>query len=384
MLKEHFTAIWTYPWDLLDEGLDVSLGRIAEAGLKGISLAVSYHAGRLLLPHNPKQRIRYLEDGAIYFRPQGAYFRGLAIQPRISQLAGDTDPLAEICSAAQRHGLEVVAWTVCMHNSHQGERHPDMVMRNAFGDSDFFALCPSHPEVQAYLEALLQALSVYPVRTLQLESYGFMGFRHRYHHEKLNMDLGPLGEYLMGLCFCPACQRIANEQGLDLAAAQGVARGYLEDALEGRVAGPDGVSGEALARELPALLPYLKMRERIEIDLVLRLGRAGIKPLQLLGIRLGMVKELAPHIAEVTESAYYLAPEEVRQATAEARQLVGPDVTLGIGIEACPHLSPDRENLVAKVAAAQEAGADNPYFYNYGLMPLSSLGWLRQALAGGR
>jgi len=63
-----------------------------------------------------------------------------------------------------------------------------------------------------------------------------------------------------------------------------------------------------------------------------------------------------------------------------ARAAVGPDVRLAIGLEATPHLSPSAENLAAKVRAAWEAGAEGLYFYNYGLMPLRSLGWLAQAL----
>jgi hypothetical protein len=53
---------------------------------------------------------------------------------------------------------------------------------------------------------------------------------------------------------------------------------------------------------------------------------------------------------------------------------------LGIGIDAAPHLSPTAENLSAKVREAWAHGADELYFYNYGLMPLRSLDWLGAAL----
>ncbi len=375
-----FAAIWSYPWDLLDEGLNESLGRIADMGLDGISLAVSYHAGMLLLPHNPRQRIRFLEDGALYFRPHGGHFEGLALQPRISRLTADADPLAAICAAAERKGLEVVAWTICNHNSHQGERHPDVVMRNVFGDPYLYALCPSHPDVQAYLQALLQELSDYPLRTLQLESCGFMGFPHSYHHEKIRMDLGATGRYLMGLCFCPACQKVAGKKGVDSSAAQIAVRGYLEGILAGRIPPTETFSDEALLDKLPQLAPYLRMREGIVSRLVGRLHEAAEKPLNILNLGEMPDPELAPHVDEVTLCAYEVAPDAVAATTRAARKKAQPPVRLGIGIEACPLLSPSEENMVAKVRAAWDAGTDALYFYNYGLIPLKSLNWIANSL----
>ena len=290
------------------------------------------------------------------------------------------DPLDVICKAAERHGLEVVAWTVCTHNSYQGERHLDATIRNAFGDPYIYGLCPANPDVQAYLQALLQELSMYPFRTLQLESYGYMGFPHGYHHEKINMDLGAMGNSLMGLCFCPACQRVAEQEGIDFEAARLATKGYLEDIFEDRRSVPESASEETILNELPVLGPYLAMRDEIVKRFVLRLSAASTKPLNLLGIKQSMVEALSPHIGEVTVSGYRVPPEEVAEVTRAGRALVGPDMTLGIGIEACPHISPDRDNLVDKVQQAWDAGADNLYFYNYGLMPLRSLGWLKDAL----
>ena len=377
--NDGFTALWSYPWDLLAEGLETSLGRIAAAGLKGISLAVSYHAGMLLLPHNPQQKVRFLEDGAVYFRPRPERFAGLAIQPRVSALADGVDPLEAICAAAQRHGLQVVAWTVCCHNSHQGERHPDLALHNAFGDPYPFALCPCQPAVQDYLQALLQDLGRYPLRALQLESFGYMGFYHGYHHEKILLNVGPLSAFMLGLCFCPACRRQAEAEGIEAGALQEAVQRYLLAAFEGEVAEPERFSREALLEAVPGLEGYLRMRDDVVTRLVQRLARASAVPLSLLATGPNMA-ELQAYIAEATACAYRAQPEEVIRNVRAARAAVGPDVRLAIGLEATPHLSPSAENLAAKVRAAWEAGAEGLYFYNYGLMPLRSLGWLAQAL----
>ncbi|MCI0476794.1 MAG: hypothetical protein L0Y55_11145, partial [Anaerolineales bacterium] len=54
-------SIWVYPWDLFDNGLERALDEIAGAGLDSISVAATYHAARLLLPHNPRRKVLTLE-----------------------------------------------------------------------------------------------------------------------------------------------------------------------------------------------------------------------------------------------------------------------------------------------------------------------------------
>ena len=380
--RSRFTAIWTYPWDLAAEGLDDGLARIRDTGLSAISLAVSYHAGMLLLPHNPLQKVRFLEDGAVYFAPETSRFQGLAIQPRPSDLVRSEDMLEKVCEAARKHGLEVVAWTVCCHNSYQGQRHPDLTIHNAFGDPYPFALCPAQPAVQDYLSALLSDLSRYPLRTIQLESYGYMGFRHGHHHEKILVELGPLAAFLMGLCFCPACQERAVSEGLDFQRIRDRTRQYLLAAFEGQAHDPGSASRDDVAEVLPELVPYLETRDHVVTEMVLRLAESSQVPLSLLGAapELGKVRQA---IDEVTVCAYCVAPEEVAQRAERSREQIGAELTLAIGLDAAPHLSPSAENLAAKVRKAWEAGADGLYFYNYGLMPLRSLRWLAAALERG-
>ncbi|MHB0857222.1 MAG: hypothetical protein ACYC5M_06585 [Anaerolineae bacterium] len=370
-------AIWCYPWDLLAEGPDESLARIAETGLTGISLAVSYHSGMLLLPHNPRQKVRFLEDGALYLRPEPTAFAGLEIQPRRSALADEQDPLEVICRAARRQGLEVICWTVCCHNSYQGERHPELVLHNAYGDRYPFALCPSQPAVQAYLEALVRALGAYPVARVQLESYDYMGFHHGHHHEKVLLNLGSLATALLGLCFCPACRREADARGVDWAAAREATQGRLEQALAGDTL---ELGGATLAAAAPELAPYLAVRDDVVVQLVRRLATACGTPLSLIEVEPGVYPGVADAVGEITACAYHTAPERVTEQTLSARRLVGPGTSLAIGLEANPHITPMAENMLAKVQAARSAGADALYLYNYGLMPLRSLGWLRDAL----
>ena len=131
--------------------LDNVAGR---AGLGGVTLAAAYHHGRDIFPHNPRRRVRFLEGGAVFFRPDPARYRGLAIQPRASTLGASGDVLADLCEAASARSLRVRAWTVFLHNYTLGEAHPDCACRNAFGDPHLTDLCPANPAVRAYVRAL--------------------------------------------------------------------------------------------------------------------------------------------------------------------------------------------------------------------------------------
>jgi hypothetical protein len=222
-------GLFTYAWDLEAEGYDAAVGKIAAAGFTTINLATSYHAGKFLLPRNPKRRVYFSEDGALYFKPDlSRYGR---IQPRVHSLAetGD-DPVTKLHAAIGPHGLTYTAWTVCLHNSWLGERYPDTTMHTAFGDPLIHSLSPAHPDARAYLITMLTDLvSRYEVSAIQLESPGYMGFMHGYHHEIIGADLDAVQLDLLGISFNPVEIEGARQAGID---AEGV-RSRVADALDG-------------------------------------------------------------------------------------------------------------------------------------------------------
>src|ERR1051325_4283332 len=138
-----YSAIWAYPWDLLDEGIDTVLGRIADAGLQGISITAAYHNIRALCPHNPHRAVYHGEGGVVYFKPNLAYFKN-ALQPVESQL---THPpvFDDLCNVAAKRGLKVHAWTVLHHNTRLGTANPDCTTETAFGDRYPCGPCTSNP-----------------------------------------------------------------------------------------------------------------------------------------------------------------------------------------------------------------------------------------------
>ena len=232
----------TFATDLHDEGLDAVLGNVQErAGVDGVTMAVAYHDARDLFPHNPVHKVRYLEGGAVFFRPDGLATRGLLLQPRVAELARTSDPLGDLCAAAGERGMDVNAWAVFLHSDRLGFAHPECATQNAFGDRYLTDLCPSNPEVRAYACALASDVARYGVSTIFAESLHFHGLAHGYHHERYFEELGAVGIYLLGLCFCAHCLDAAHRPG---STAERVHRS-VRDELQRRFASDSGGAGSA-------------------------------------------------------------------------------------------------------------------------------------------
>ena len=78
-------ALYTYPWDLSDEGVDQALDRIVDlTGCTEIQLTPGYHVSNYFLPHNPKSPIRFGENGAIFYTPQLSRYEATDLKPRVS------------------------------------------------------------------------------------------------------------------------------------------------------------------------------------------------------------------------------------------------------------------------------------------------------------
>ena len=62
------TTMWTYPWDVIDEGVDRVIGSLKEeVGLDAISLSTVYHTYDQLRTHMPGKKLFSGYEDAIYF-----------------------------------------------------------------------------------------------------------------------------------------------------------------------------------------------------------------------------------------------------------------------------------------------------------------------------
>jgi hypothetical protein len=404
------TSMFAFATDLHDEGLEVVLGNVQErAGVGGLTMAVAYHDARDLFPHNPAHKVRYLEGGAVYFHPDGSCYEDLRLQPRVAELAQTGDPLGDLCAAAGERGMDVNAWVVFLHSDRLGFTHPECAAQNVFGDRYFTDLCPSNPEVRAYARALASDVARYEVSTILAESLHFHGLTHGYHHERYFEELGTVGTYLLGLCFCVHCLAAARQSGVD---AERVRRA-VRDEVEHRFAG-DGVSdgSEELTRDRLAafggeqLLGYLDARIETVTPLAAEVSAAveegtSVAFLDLSGAEKGFATghpggDAAPTIGwqagidvtsleeacDTVEATGYAAdPDRLSLDLDAYRTLLADASRLGLILRPMPPDCRSADNLATKVAHARERGLERIDFYHYGFCRLRSLDWIRHSLS---
>jgi hypothetical protein len=193
---------YAYPWDIVGDPSAPS--RLAELGVEAVALAASYHSTRAATPYHPAHRVLDVPYSAFYLPVRSSSWGRLT---PASPTWTPTDAFLQARDALKAVGLQVHAWTVLTHNSFLGGVHPDLVVRNAFGDPYPYALCPAYEDVVEYCEHLVsEILTVGEPDGLILEACGPMGFGHQSVHEKTaGADWTSVHSDLLTLCFCTAC-----------------------------------------------------------------------------------------------------------------------------------------------------------------------------------
>lgn len=395
-MRDQFRAtLWAYPWDLFDLGAEQFLTDITErAGATGVSLAASYHAGRFLQARSPRRKVLFPADGTIYFRPSLESFHKGRIQPEVAALVEEQgDPMALLLAARERYGFQLSAWTVCLHNTRIGTAYPDVTVQNAFGDREYFSLCPSHPDARAYVRTLVGDMTRrYPVDAVELETPHFLGFAHRFHHEKEDVGLSEREQFLLSLCFCEHCQAGARRAGVDAEAARREVEAVVAEACNRPVPmpspdflaeGPDGLA------DLPYVLEYVRWRTQPVTSLLAEVREAAAPGARVVcmtpvpercwtvGLDFAAAARRLDGLLVIT---YGMDAEQVAEALAAAREEAGPHRSLSAGLKLSWPEVAGPEALAARVQAARQGGADGAHFYNHGLVPASRLDWVRAAL----
>ena len=393
----------------MDEGIDAVLENVSgRAGLGGVTMAAAYHHGRDVFPHNPKRKVRFLEGGTVFFQPEPSRYQGRALQPLVSGLAQKSDVLAVLCRAAAARSLRVRAWTVFLHNYALGEAHPDCASLNAFGDAHLTDLCPNNPEVRAYAAALSADIASRGVDAVVAESLHFHGLEHGFHHERYFIELGPLGRYLLGLCFCKHCLTAARRDGVDAGRLHREARAELEHRFATL---PDPEPAELDRADLGSfaggeLGGYLESRSKAVASLVAECADAaksegaGFAFVDLsgavkgyatgrpqgaaapsiswqFGIDVGAVAKACGHVEAI---GYAADPDRLKLDLAAYRSIIGPDRSLSVIMRPMAPDCDSADNLSRKLGVARAAGCVEAGFYHYGFMRLESLDLIREAL----
>ena len=382
-------SIYAYPWNLSPDNYQEKASEILSMGLQGISLAVSYHAGKFIQPLSDQQRVYFPEDGVVYFRPRLDYDR---IKPVVSKQLEQVDILALL---TERQDLCVNAWTVLFHNTRLGLLYPDVTVKNAFGDPYVYSLCPAHPDVRRYALTLCKDLARhYSINALLLETPGYLAYSHGFHHEFAQVPPHPRLEALLGLCFCDHCVSAAGNAGIDAASLRQKVAAAIDDWL-----GENALSQvttptdwlENLVSEGTELNAFLQWRCAVVTSLVEEIRAHN--PETKIKIITTTQKTHAASILEGHDLAALhkaadalelpLYQPSLAAAEAEAGYIIrktGGIERLGIILRPGWPDMHTQEQFVETLAAVRAFGIRDIGFYNYDMLPRANLRWLAQAI----
>jgi hypothetical protein len=386
-----YKAIYAYPWDLAEEGVESAVSRFRKLGLDTVTIAGSYHAGKFLRPHGRQGKVYFPEDGTVYFKPDPGRYG--AIKPVVNTMLADRDVLRELTDTRD---TAANVWLVLLHNTLLASAHPESAVANAFGDRYIYSLCPSAPDARAYALALTRDVTdSYAVSGLSLETPGFLPYVHGFHHEfALNAPNRWL-DNLLGLCFCDHCIGAATQAGFDARRLRAQVANDIQSYLASDVEFPADMAEAfwlADTRVGGELGNFLAWRSSVVTSLVAEI-RASV--------RTDAAVAVIPSVARPTAAAWYEGSDlgglaeaagiieacfyEPGAARVKAdlhdvkRRLNGRGKLRGILRPAWPDFTQLGEFLAA-VEALADNGVDEIAFYNWGHLRDANVAWIGEAL----
>lgn len=377
-------GMWAYPWDLVDEGSESVAENLLEMGIDRLYLAANYHTVEAFNPHNPVRKTVFADAGA-YFQPQHEYGDIAPVPP---STMGDKDWVATVMDELEDSDLEVNGWVVGCHNSVLGMEFDEYAITSPFGDPLVFGLCPSQPAVQDYLTKMLVELDDrFSFGDVLMETFHyFHGSGWGWHHDKFHTDIGSLGEFLLGLCFCNECRERATVEGVDAESARSTCQDTIVQLAEGELS--SDISPTEWMENRPTVDAYATVRQRtleefyqelnsaVDTNLGGFIGMLGVDNSWMHGMNLERLRE---HVDFFTVMSY---TEEASDAidTYEAAAQVTDPTPVRAGVLPGHPLIYDGNTVEDHVAGLKAAGPDEITFYNYGLLPERNLDWIGQAI----
>jgi len=379
-------AMWAYPWDIMDEGIPNVVERLTEAGIDEINLATNYHAVHSFAPTNTEQR-SYFARASSYFQPSPAAYEDLMPVP--AEQMSDDDWVDEILGGLADTPITANAWIVGCHNSRLGLRNPELTITSPHGDTLPFGLCPSQPAVQAYLKGLVRDLSAREgFNRIELETFDyFFGSGLSWHHDKVFVDLGKLGTFLLGLCFCDECRAAATDKGIDVDRVQQTCVETINAISSGSL--PSSIDTLQWVQSHPHVAAYVTVRERtlenlyadlqeiVDVDLGYTIGILDIGDEWLFGADL---TALGDHVDYYTALAYQSTGPAAAD-TIEAANSLAQATPIHAGIQPGPPIVQEAKTVSSLVDEVVKTGTDRISFYNYGPLPERCFDWIDEATA---
>ncbi len=390
-MPEFIRSIYTYPWDLTDEGLDRSLNRIADvAQCEEVMLTASYHVSTYFLPHNPARPIYYGEDGAVYFQPDYKRFKNTRIRPHLSDSVDQEGYYERIVEAINKRGLKFSAWVVYCYNHYLARTYPEFAKHDVFGNPYLGQLSTAPPDAQEYIAALTENIvQVYKPASVHVESLARLRWSYGTRNPKVLSEITDRDQYLLGLDFNPAAVDHARLRGFD-------GRKFQTDVA-------------AWLRPRLARLPTDDDRRPVDAAWIAEVFEGRLK--QWLGIHSERTTALWMRVARIIhgggatiQSVFATSRSEqgtdvnpstnreldrvtagpfksVEEGKARVAEITGAINKGGVVVVSTqPGAFTEAAPLEEQVRIAKQSGAGGCNFYNYGLLREQQLGFVGSAL----
>jgi hypothetical protein len=379
---------YCYPWDLEEEGVEAAMARLAgEIGADAVSVTAIHQDVAKLRPRGREGAKTTLRKAAAHFQPSVPLYAGTPIKPNVAAGLKSRNPLDKIARAAEKQRLSLRLGLSACADSAIVERHPTAACVNVLGETDPHRLCPSNPDVRAYLSASAEDLaSNYPVTALDLSNADFGDGAGLGRFLDEGVQPSRLDRLLWSWCFCPSCRQRATAAGVDPEAVARSVRTHLEKMLAmepGRDLTPSGSSFLG-STELEA---YQNVRIETVCSLV-RMVRSRVRcrlflqpsmPSSVSAASLGRLRECCESFALLVRPGEASSRDEQSDFSERVRQ-GGAAASVHSLFPCCPPAMPDGDTLVRLVHEAADGGFAGIGFLDYGLAPEACLGWVRRAI----
>lgn len=385
-------ALYTYPWDLTDEGVDEALDRIIDlTGCTEIQLTPSYHVSNYLLPHNPNGPIRFGENGAVFFMPQLSRYETTEIKPCVSHYVTTPDYFERIVDAINRKGLVFSAWNVYFFNHYLSEKYPQFAKHDVFGTPYIGQISPSSKDAQEFAVALTQeVMDRFKPHAVRIEALQRQMWRHGMLKNKMQGDISEQCQFMLGLCFNSASMQNAAEAGMDAEKFRQDVEAWMRPRLARIPTEEDMQPVNALWISEAfdgRLRKYLDVLNRHTTDLWLRvadiINKGGGKvQMDYLadGVRTethGLEPSINEHVDRLT-AGLTATGDAAKGQVRDYLDMIAPGGELFVPVG--PGNITEAAPVIERTKAAAEAGASGALYYNYGLMRDEVLGFVGEAV----
>ncbi|MEU7785764.1 hypothetical protein [Amycolatopsis sp. NPDC049159] len=365
---------YAYPWDVLESGF---AARVRDLGVDEVAVALSYHSARAATPWSAA-RTSVVARHAAFYRPVADGWG--ALRPSTPDWVTSEDSGGDAVRLLNEAGIPAAAWLVLTHNSQLGYEHPDVVVRNCFGEPYPWALCPAQPAVREYAAKLTaEAVAGLDLASVILEACGPLGAVHQHQHEKTDGVWAPAVARLLSICCCDAC---ASSWDVD---ADTVRAQLVEEVRRLVATGDLGVTADGLP---PSLTQHLLFTRQMNTD-ALRAAVLAVLPSEVRVVlhgaldpwATGALPGLTPSAADDVDAVVLFgwAPATGAEAVAAAREALPERVAIGSYITAVAAAGvPD---IAAYAGELAKAGAAELHLYHLGLAGPGRWGDLGSATA---